>query len=89
MKTSIGVVIIMIGLGFLIGKIPIGNKQEKIIPQRPFVVISYEPIEYSLANFAIKYTLLDDVGNVFYISEPLLFQEVPRYCLGDTINLKK
>lgn len=89
MKSSAIVCLIFTILGFGIGKISFGNTQERIIPQRPFVVISYEPYEFSLANRAVRYKIMDGVGNVFYISEYLSYGEMQRYSLGDTINVKR
>lgn len=89
MKSSAVVCLTFTILGFVIAKIPIGNTPEKIIPQRPFVVISYEPYEFSLTNAAVKYKIMDGVGNVFYISEHVSYGQIPRYGLGDTINVKR
>lgn len=89
MDTKIVAVLFFILIGFGIGKIPIGNKEERIIPQRPFIVIGYEPYEFQLANAAVKYKILDGAGNVFYINEQINYGKSPRYSLGDTIQTNK
>jgi len=63
-----------------------GNKMERVIPIKPFVIIDIEPYSFGVSNYAYKYKVIDKNGYVFYFSESSAFREQPNRQLGDTLK---
>lgn len=61
-------------------------KRERIIPQKPFIVIGYHPIDLNVLDKGVQYDVIDNNGYIFHFSEYVSILDKPRYMLGDTLK---
>ena len=62
------------------------RKEKRIIPQKPFIVIGYRPIDLNVLDKGVQYDVIDKNGYVFHFSEYVSILDKPRYSLGDTLK---
>lgn len=62
------------------------SKIERIIPQKPFIVIEYRPIDLNVLDKGVQYDVINKNGYIFHFSEYVSILDKPRYMLGDTLK---